>query len=194
MDKLKKCGEMYIKFDKYNEPEYGFIVDGKDIIQYVNLSEKDHKKIILPSLVEDEKYVQPIISKNREDSFFNKRYIKNYVRGSITICEGCFAWVKKAKIVLPFENSIIFNAKSFEEMAEIGFVAPENFDIKKIISSCYNGFEMERDEWLLLGDKTLSGEFSLGGNHYSVHEYDPYSEKVDFYVINEKQENSENEK
>ena len=53
---------------------------------------------------------------------------------------------------------------------------------------------MERGEWILLGDKTLSGEFSLGGYYYSVHEYDPCSEIADFYVLNEKQENSENEK
>jgi len=194
MDKLKKCGEMYIKFDKFNEPEYGFIVDGKDIIQYVNLSEKDHERIILPSLVESKKYSQPTIVLNREESFYARRYIKKYIRESVTLCEGCFGGVKKAELIIPFENSIIFNAKSFNEIAEIGFIAPENFDVKKIISSCYNGFEMERDEWLVLGDKTLSGEFSLGGYNYSVHEYDPYSETVDFYVVNEKQENSENEK
>ena len=178
MDKFKKYGEMYIKFDENNEPEYGFIVDGENnITKYVNLSVKDHKKIILPSLVYDYKFYGPS---------------KSYLRGKVIICEGCFDWLRKVEIIVPFKNSIAISEKAFCETSEVGLVVPEGYGLRKIMRTCNDGVEKKRDEWVLVADKTMCGEFSFAsGDDYAVSECD---NPLPFYVREQKQENSENEK
>ena len=47
---------MYIKFNEYNEPEYGFTFSRNQIKKFVPLTDKQIHTIILPKLVESSEF------------------------------------------------------------------------------------------------------------------------------------------
>ena len=86
MKKLRKCGQMWIKFDKNNEPEYGFLVQGREIERFLNLSDREVSKVILPDICEEEPYspedLKFIVEHLNDENYFlnSKNSLQSYLK------------------------------------------------------------------------------------------------------------------
>ena len=111
--------------------------------------------------------------------------MKDYIEGRVKICDGCFQGIKKAKIIVPFENSIMLDWGCFEDDAEIEFLLPENLTLKQIYRRFDTGFDYEHENWTLIGDKNITGQFDWGGflgEHFSIFDYN--EEELEHKVAN----------
>lgn len=171
-----KCGKMYIKFDENNQPEYGFDVSGNQIRRFVPLTDKKITSIILPRLVESSKFEITSINEKNPDKYLvldQKMEMQEYISGRVKICNNCFRGLQKARIIVPFENSIMLDWGSFDQNAEIELVTPQNLTLKQIYRTFSTGYDYVRENWTLIGDEKISGEFSfgLGKERYSIYDY-----------------------
>lgn len=188
MDSPQKYEKMYIKFDENKIPQYGFEVDGRRIIKFVPLTNKKIETIFLPKIVEDNVFVLPNIDEknpNKYSLYFAKRNMRDYITGSVKICDGCFKGLKKARIVVPFENSVMLDWGSFDDSASIELVLPNSLALKQIYRMFDTGFDYEHENWTLIGDKTISGQFGFGGydkEDYSIMDYNEAD--LDYKVAN----------
>lgn len=188
MNLPKQCGKMYIKFDKDNQPEYGFEVSYNEIKKFVPLSDKEIHTIILPKLVESSEFDMSNIDENSpciSSLYFKKQIMKDYISGSVKISDTCFKGVKKCRIIVPFENSIMLDWGSFDENAEIELILPKNLTLKQIYRTFDTGFDYEHENWTVIADKKISGQFSFGAygsDDYSIAEY--AEEDLDYKVAN----------
>ena len=189
MNLPRKCGEMYIKFDDNNEPEYGFLVGFNSINKFIKLCDKEIDTIILPPIVESEKCAVESIDENKKQDKFmleaEKDYLQDYITGRLKICDKCFKGIKKARIIVPFENSVMLDWGCFDSDAEIEFVLPKNLGLKQIKRRFDTYFDYENENWTLIADKNISGNLGWRGfssDFYSIDEYNP--EKLYSIVAN----------
>lgn len=186
MDLPKKYGNMYIKFNGDNQPVYGFMVEGNCIKKFIKLSDDCIDTIILPKLVESEAFEMPDFEdKNKSELLRNidKQILRDYASGSVRICDGAFCGIQKAKIVVPFENSVMIDWGSFDKKAQIEFVVCENLTFKQVYRTFDTGFEYEHENWTIIADKNSNCDFSFGGfcgDAYSIEDYD--ETQLDFTV------------
>lgn len=177
MDSPQKHEKMYIKFDENKIPQYGFEVDGRRIIRFAPLTNKKIETIFLPKIVEDNVFVLPNIDEknpNKYSLYFAKRNMRDYITGSVKIRDGCFKGLKNARIVVPFENSVMLDWGSFDDSASIELVLPNSLALKQIYRMFDTGFDYEHENWTLIGDKTIPGQFGFGGydkEDYSIMDY-----------------------
>lgn len=178
MNLPRRYGKMYIKFDENNCPKYAFEVDGNRIKKFVPLTDEEIKTIVLPKLTENNRFdIASIDEKNSCQStlFYQKTKMQEYITGSVKICSGCFADLKKTRIVVPFENSIMLDWDSFDSNAKVELVVPSNLTLKQIYRVFDNGFDYERENWTLLGDKKITKNFNIGSgfgmDKFSILEY-----------------------
>ena len=83
---------------------------------------------------------------------------------------------KGARIIVPFENSIMLDYGSFDEDADIELVLPGNLDLKLIYRRTNTGSGYERQEWVLICDKDTSGQFNIGidgPDEFLIVDYNP---------------------
>lgn len=166
MNLPRKCGQLYIKFDESNQPEYGFDVVGNQIKKFISLTDNVVKSIILPKLVDDCTFdISSIDEKSSYKLLLYNQKIKmqNYVLGRVKICDGCFKGLKEAKIIVPFENSVMLDWGAFEENAKIELVIHKNLTLKQVYRRFDTGFDYEHENWTLIGDKKVSGQFGWDG-------------------------------
>ena len=190
MNTPKKCGKMYIKFDDKNQPEYGFVVSGNRIQKFIPLTDNDsiYVSIILPKLIESaEPEIKSIDESNPHKSmlYMQKQKLEDYVVGKVKICDGCFEGIKKARIIVPFENSIMLDWGSFDKDADIELVMSKNLDLKQIYRRFDTGYDYERENWTIIGDKNISGQFgngTYGSDQFSIVDYN--EEDLDYKVAN----------
>lgn len=190
MNTPKRCGKMYIKFDDKNQPEYGFEVAGTNIKKFIPLTDNEsiYVSIILPKLIDSAKpEITSIDESNPHKSilYMQKQKMRDYVTGKVKICDSCFEGVKKARIIVPFENSIMLDWGSFDEDADIELVMAKDLDLKQIYRRFDAGYDYERENWTLVGDKNISGQFGFGGfgsDDFSVVDYN--EEDLDYKVAN----------
>lgn len=169
-----KCGNVYIKFDDDNNPEYGFVVDEKSrtksIINFLIMTNKKIDTIVLPNLVPNS-----IISaeelKKGSDELANYDSFGRYVLGEVKICKNCFKGIKKAKIVIPFNGSIMVDWGSFDDNAQIEFVTDKNLALKHVYRMFDTVVGYEHENWVLIADKSLKFDGSLNGDKYSIEAY-----------------------
>jgi len=186
----KKCGNMYIMFDENNEPLYGFEVYGNKITKFIPLTDKKsiYNCIVLPKIVESEKPEVPCVGDKEESwhmQYWQKKAYCDYISGNVKICPGCFEGIDKARIIVPFENSIMLDWSSFDDDAQIELVLPKRLELKQIHRMFDDGFDYARENWTLIGDKSIAGEFSFGGfrsDDYSIADYD--EKRLDYKVAN----------
>ena len=182
----KKCGEMYIMFDDAGAPEYGFKVfvnqySGKAVIEeFIPLSSGTFKTIVLPKVIDD----QELVVYNAKDLDISKyssirwgsqwkaeTMLTKYATGNITITDDCFKGIKEATIVVPFKNSVMLDWGSFEKDAKINLVLPKGFCLKQIYRTFDTGFDYEHENWTLIADEKLGGQWGSHSDHLSVLEY-----------------------
>lgn len=188
MNLPRKCGKLYIKFDESNQPEYGFEVVGQQIKKFVPLTDKNFETIILPKLVED--YAFDIPSKEEVGPYKSLLYYRNremcdYVVGSEKVCADCFKGLKKAKIVIPFENSVMFDWGSFDQDAQIELIVPDSLALKQVYRCFDTGFDYEHENWTIVADKSLAEQFSMGGfgkDDFAIWDYNEAD--LDYNVAN----------
>ncbi len=165
--KYLKCGEMYIKFDDYGEPDYGFEVNGYRIIQFKDLkNDRVLKEIILPPINQISKGGETpingedleILGKENDLDTLEKYYfpiIEHYLRGHVYIQENCFEQLKNITIIATSDYSISFKNGAFFECENISFVLPKNQTLYSV-HECHNGwFDYEHNDWNLIGHKSL---------------------------------------
>lgn len=188
MNLPRKCGKMYIKFDENNQPEYGFEVLGNQIKKFVALTDKEIVSIILPRLVDNKEFDIQSMDENSSDKillFAQKMKMQEYITGSVKICAGCFKGLNKLRIIVPFENSIMLDWGSFEQNAKVELVLPQNLTLKQIYRVFDTHYDYGRENWTLIGDKRISGQFdwiSFGQETFSISEYK--KENLDHKVAN----------
>ena len=186
----KKCGNIYIMFDDKNQPLYGFEVYENKITKFIPLTDNDsiYKCIVLPKIVESEKPEAPNVDDEQSSEsmkYWQKMAYCDYISGSVKIGVGCFEGIEKARIIVPFENSIMIDWGSFDEDAQVELVLAKNLALKQVYRMFDDGFDYQRENWTLVGDKSLAGEFSMGGfrsDHYSIADYD--EKRSDYKVAN----------
>lgn len=174
----KKCGNMYIMFDDKNQPLYGFEVYENKITKFIPLTDNEsiYRCIVLPKIVENSKPEVP----NVEDKdvpksllWFQKMQHRDYITGSVKIGVGCFDGVQRARIVVPFENSIMLDWGCFDRDAQIELVLPKRLSLKQVARRFDTGFDYEREVWVLVGDQSINGDLSVGySDNYSIADYD----------------------
>ena len=105
---IRKCGEMYVKFDKLGNPEYGFMLDKfHNIARIVNMSDKEITEVIIPNT-----------RKEYEDDL-DKEYV--------AVNRGCFAGYDNINVVIPSKTSpVLFYDEAFDARAHINMVIPNN--------------------------------------------------------------------
>lgn len=179
MNLPKRCGKMFVKFDDKGELEYGFEVKGNEIVKFVPLKDGEIHTIILPPLVDNEEFPLSSVdmkSPHKATLYFQKRMMEDYVKGRVKLCAGCFKGMKKLRIVVPFENSVMLDWGCFESDAKIELVLPQNLTLKQIGRFFDAGYDYERENWTLIADKKIRGQFGDNGlmrDDYSICEYDP---------------------
>jgi len=187
----KKCGEMYIKFNKNGTPQYGFKVNeignskyySKEIkiIEFINLTDEIPKQIVLPAF--DHKHVP---TSDEELNFVNWYDDKNYFKGLVRVCDGCFKNIDEATIIVPNNTSIMLDWGCFKDNSKINFSLPKNMGIKHIFRGFSTSFDWEHEEWTLLADKRLNVNISDTSDSYTCQDFKTeFNRKVKFYVNNE---------
>ena len=185
MNLPRKCGKMYIMFDDNNQPEYGFEVVGNKIKKFIPLTDKEIVSIVLPKLVENNEFdISSIDEKSHYKAmlYFQKTEMREYITGCVKICDGCFDGLKKAKIIVPFENSIMLDWGSFEQDADVELVMSPNLTLKQIYRRFDTGFDYERENWTIVGDKKISGQFGFGKDEFSILNFN--EKDLDYKVAN----------
>ena len=185
MNLPKKCGDMYIMFDDAGAPEYGFKVHeykGSNyavIEEFIPLSSGPFKTIVLPKVLEDQELVynpkyarrQTKNDKNSSSMWFLEHALEKYVKGHIKVKDECFKGIKEAKIVVPFKTSVMLDWGSFDNDAKIDFVLPKGFCLKQVYRMFDSGFDYERENWTIIADEKLGGQFGTNSDHMSILEY-----------------------
>lgn len=119
MNLPKKCGNIYIKFDDDNNPEYGFEIENlyhnqKYIKKFIVMTDKKIDTIILPKLIENGIDAGHITNEDWSKRFF--LLFERYATGEIRFCNKSFNGIKDAKIIVPFTGSIMIDYGSFTKM------------------------------------------------------------------------------
>lgn len=185
MDKLRKCGQMWIKFDENNEPEYGFQVNGRKIERFLNLSDKEVNKVILPDICEEEPYTPEdlkfIVEHLNDSNYFlnSKNSLQSYLKGQIRISPGCFNGSFKnaeqpIKIIVPFEHSLLIDHGAFDDDTKPKFILKKGMQIFKVNRRFDTYFDYEYEFWPLIARKEIK-DLNLTEYHedYSVSEFEP---------------------
>ena len=176
MNLPKKCGDIYIKFDDKNNPEYGFQVDErfrkKYVRQFIVMTDKKIDTIILPNLVDAEKAIpaKHISQKDWLDTFY--LLFKNYASGEVELCEKCFKSVKNARIILPYFGSTMIDYGCFGEDAKIEFVTNKDLTLKQVYRTFDTGVDYAHENWTLIADKSFNFDDKIGGDEFCVRDYD----------------------
>ena len=179
MNLPKRCGKMFVKFDEKGELEYGFEVKGNEIVKFIPLKDGEINTIILPPLVENDEFSLSSVdinSPHKATLYFQKRIMEDYVKGRVRVCNGCFKGLKKARIVVPFENSVMLDWGSFDSDAKVELVIYKSLTLKQIGRVFDTGLDYERENWTLIADKKIRGHFGDNGlmrDDYSIYEYVP---------------------
>ncbi len=182
MDLPNNYGKISIKFDENKNPEYGFIVksgynDEYTIEKFVPMTEEKIDTIVLPKLIDEDKlYLKPI---ENDDELIDDDFLK-YIYGKIEIDPHCFCDVVKAKIVVPFVNSVRIDPSSFTQHAQIEFLLDENLSLRKVDKILDLGPNSEHKTWFLITNKNLAlGTYAITpGLKYIVQEYDEKKAKL----------------
>ena len=175
MDLPKRCGDVYIKFDKKNNPEYGFRIERgsnkKYIKQFIKMTDKKIDTIILPMLIDDNDSIS--VKDISPDDWSNEYYLLfvKYVTGEVEICENCFKGIKNAKIVIPFDGSVSIAYGSFDKDANIEFVTNSDLRLKHVYRTYDTGFDYAHDNWTLIADKCFIFDGRICGDDYCVRNY-----------------------
>ncbi len=186
MDELRKRGQMYIKFDENNELEYGFQVQGRNIERFLNLSDREVSKVILPDICDEEpyspEYLKYMIEHNKgENRYLSSKILKPYIKGQIRILAGCFEGsFKKAEqpieIIVPFEHSLLIDHEAFDDDTKPKFILKNGMQIFTINRAFDTYFSYEHEFWTLIARKEISNlNYTEYQEDYSVSEQKDYS-------------------
>ena len=176
MNTPKKFGNVYVKLKDEYTPEYFFqTANGSKIGRFMPMKNKDVHDIILPQL-QDVETAMPKISKYADGAclYDSKKIVENYILGRAKICEDCFDGIKKLRITVPFESSIKLEQGCFDKDADVELVLHKNLTLKEVQRVHYTGFDYKIESWLLICDKKIPAEFSMGGfgyDQYLINDY-----------------------
>ncbi len=176
-----KCGKMYIKFDDDNQPEYGFEVGRFVINKFFPLCDKSISKIILPQISNSTIYAGIRKNEIKElEEEYNNIMKAEYAAGELRIAKGCFSGIKNAKIIIPFENSIMLDWGAFDKDAQIELVLPKAMSIKQVFRRFDNGFDYENECWLVVANKKFNESFGNLNDNFLVEEFEQDKLKQNF--------------
>ena len=122
------------------------------------MSNKSFNTIILPPLP-SEKIPDPL----------NKFKYKLYLEGKIKFEPGCFAGLKNATIIVPFENSIEFT-DAFDKDSQIELILPKDYSLKEVFSKEDTLIDYYHKNWTIIADKELSVPLNIGRDEYRIGE------------------------
>lgn len=193
MNLPRKCGNVYIKFDENNNPEYGFEIDSyrdkKYIKKFIIMTDNKIDTIIFPKLFEKGESIDAghITQKDWSNRFFLS--FEKYATGEVKLCSDCFKGIKNAKIIIPFTGSIMVDYGSFEKDANIEFITKSNLSLKQVYRRFDTGFDYEHENWTLIADKSFNFDGKICGDDYYVEDYN--EENIDYKVANLKLKNAQ---
>lgn len=183
MEKLRKCGQMWIKFDENNEPEYGFQVKGRKIERFLNLSDREVTKVILPDICEEKAYSPEDLKYyiehiNDENRYLSSKILKSYIKGQIVILSGCFKNSFKnaeqpIEIIVPFEHSLLIDYKAFDDDIKPKFILKNGMQIFKINRVFDTYIDFEYEFWPLIARKEINNlNYKENREDYSVSKFE----------------------
>lgn len=196
MNNFRKCGAMYIEFDKQNNPEYGFVVDDYDnvISKFYPLCDRQLEKISLPVLPTD------LVMKNNimlQNLAVQKKMVKTkertaalkydydlieYAKGGVKIASGCFAGIKKLQIVAPVNYSIMLDWNCFDQNAQIELQLPSNMGLKQVGRVFDTGFDYSHENWTLIAHKNFNFASANNRDSYDTRDFDPKKSRYQIAV------------
>ena len=187
MNLPKKCGDVYIKFDENNNPEYGFKItenyrNQKYIENFIKMTDKNIDTIILPKLFDKGESIEA--EKISSEDWSNKYYLffEEYVTGEVRLRPDAFKGIKNAKIVVPFTSSIMIDYGSFDKDANIEFITSPNLRLKQVYRCFDTAFDYEHENWTLIADKSFNFDGRICGDDYTIKDYN--EENVNYKAAN----------
>ncbi len=196
---LRKCGNLYVKFDDENNPLYAFEVVGKTIKKFHPMCDDLPETIILPKLkinISDfstqidnfkmlyyNRIYQTNNNPNSNQSIINY-YMELYGTGAYKLATECFKGIKKSKIIVPVDYSIMIDWNCFDDDAEIELVLPNDMTLKQVYRTFDTGFDYEHENWTLISHKDFNfkSKNTVGIN---VLDYQPECSYCKFNISNE---------
>lgn len=197
MNNFRKCGAMYIEFDKQNNPEYGFVVDDYDnvISKFYPLCDRQLEKISLPYLptaygtlnteMQQNLMAQQTFKQNCDKSFAAVLCDDNlirYAKGGAKIAPGCFAGIKKLQIVAPVNYSIMLDWDCFDQNAQIELQLPSNMGLKQVGRVFDTGYDYSSENWTLIAHKKFDFTSANGRDSYDTRDFDPKNSRCQITV------------
>lgn len=178
-----KQGDLYVKYDANNIPEYAFKVKyDKHITEFINMKETKPNYIVLPKLNTDaytpsmaDQYVY------LNDNFDNS----NYLEGNIRICKNCFKGVKDAKIIVPQNTSVVFEKKCFDKKAKVEIIAPKNLELKQMVLRFDPMIKNGYDTWTMLCDNNVFIKDSYVNGRYFACNFEKDFSPINFEMSKE---------
>lgn len=177
---FKKFGELYIKFNQYGVPVYAFVVNGKRILQCLNMSNRPLEDVMLPKI--EEKGVDlyfnneelgriSICDEKLTDNFSHFEVasaLARYLKGCAVIDENCFK--RGENIVVTTDYPIRIKIDSAQDEAyykSINYLLPEDMTIYKVQKA--NSHSHKADKYYLIAHKNLEKipAFSYMQNEFS---------------------------
>lgn len=172
---------MYVKFDKLNQPDYGFKVRGTCIQKFINFKDQLPDQIILPTFgnikIDNSKMKEALeVKRTKVLSQSDHNYLDNYVLipyadGMCEIASNCFEGIKSAKIIIPANYSIILNRDSFEFNSKISLKLPKDMGLFQVHVRHDTMFDYENYSWTLIAHKNFKIDTS---NSRDVYGSTPY--------------------
>lgn len=183
MDNLRHCGKMYIKFDQQNNPEYGFVVDDRQVItKFYPLCDRKLEKISLPvfatdAVMSNEEMARSLQAKQKfvKDNQLSAAAqcdddLITYAKGSVKIASGCFAGIKRLQIAAPVDYSVMLDWGCFDKDSQIELLLPPDMGLKQVGRMFDTGFDYARENWTLIAHQNFN--FTSVDSHESYETFD----------------------
>lgn len=203
---LKKYGNLYIYFDKKNNPLYSFEVDNDIIKKFHLMTDIMPYKIILPKIIISENdYVKisnscmlgaiDLLNECKKEKHIIsecRRIFEKYATGAMKVATGCFAGIKKITLVAPVDYSIMLDWGCFDSNTEINLILPQDMTLKQIYRIFDTGFDYERENWTLISHKNFNYKSENYCGIYSTEFKPEYASHYKYTISGENLEYTEN--
>ncbi len=172
---LRRCGDLFIKFTKDGQPQYGFTYDAyhRTLKRYYNLHDDPTladllapvKRIELPvwdlakspvkvdnqaMLAALQVYATPKSATDSIDRTFAEQVLADYAQGGIKIADGCFAGQKELQLVVPGDYSVLLDWGCFDDDAKVELVTAPDMTLKQVSRTFDTGCDYAHENWTLL--------------------------------------------
>lgn len=201
---LPCSAEIYLKFDKYGLPEYGYDFDAKTrtLTKFRQLTNRPLTSIELP--IWEVPYAPVPLTTHHESMLTNQQAhqerlanqprlaplttgledtLADYAQGGVTIATGCFQGQTKLRLLVPGDYAVQLADGCFDANADVTLVTASAVTVKRVNHTHQRGSLVTRDSWTLLAHQNFAFHGTDNHHGYRVSDCDtamlPYHLTID---------------